>query len=821
MEQVSGLYNPGFVGSQFSWWLGQVADSTTWRDNQSDTSYDNREDVPGWGYRYKVRIMGIHDAGESEIPSDQLPWCQVMYSVWGGGQGGSFQTPGIKEGMFVFGFFLDGTDEQVPIIMGVLGNNAKTVIEGIGSEEGEPNTFMPKSFFKDDGTTICRDSCVSVQEPASSGANEGTDDNNRNNAATKTEEYINGKERPIECPKHGNSLTSMGTHMSNFQKDYQGLMEKLNSYGSAAASTDINTQINGLIEETSKLSAKSMLPSLNNTQNFLSKKLNDATRAIDFTANITDRLDNLEANVASQGKLGCVFNKIKGDLARLIGAAMRKSLARKQNQTPQNNNQTRPSGDNSNLIPPIPPEGFYTPTNPCETEEIIADVFSNVMGEITSGYQSALEPLTAGSGTASQGRLASALSQENVLANLENGKLFGGLASALAAGVGINASQSGAISSALQAGNYTAALTSLVDGSGKSVAIGGLASAIQSANAGDIVGAFRGLSGPLGVDSNLMGAVGGALGAIKGGNLAGLTNELGNLGGLAPNILTNVLGARLPLSGIDIGGFGAMGGLDFDMALASTFMSTAAAFLECDPPDECPVNDTHTLGGGGKKKDETKEGINVNNAMEKLDELSDNKRGSAFAAGKVLDKVKTGVDSNGILTNLQPGSFDTSALTDGNIIPESIGGFDTSSIGSFDTSTYLPENSFNLTPKKKFNVPKNTKVKVKNSSGQKFYADYIAEGVVIKEIGPNDFVFKYPNGKEVISTSLGGSNAPTLEGRFDALVIEKERVKKEEEIRKKKAKEDKKKREEERRLRDIEWAKKFPNLYNPDGTRKK
>ena len=27
MEQVSGLYNPGFVGSQFQWWIGQVADS--------------------------------------------------------------------------------------------------------------------------------------------------------------------------------------------------------------------------------------------------------------------------------------------------------------------------------------------------------------------------------------------------------------------------------------------------------------------------------------------------------------------------------------------------------------------------------------------------------------------------------------------------------------------------------------------------------------------------------------------------------------------------------------------------------------------------
>ena len=24
MEQVSGLYNPGFVGSQFHWWLGKL-----------------------------------------------------------------------------------------------------------------------------------------------------------------------------------------------------------------------------------------------------------------------------------------------------------------------------------------------------------------------------------------------------------------------------------------------------------------------------------------------------------------------------------------------------------------------------------------------------------------------------------------------------------------------------------------------------------------------------------------------------------------------------------------------------------------------------
>ena len=674
MEQTSGLYNPGFVGSQFHWWLGQVCDSTTWRDNQSDSSYDNPEDVPGWGYRYKVRIMGLHDAGEAEIESDQLPWCQVMYSVWGGGQGGSFQTPGIKEGMFVFGFFLDGTDEQVPVIMGCLGNNAKTIIKGIGSAEGEPNTFMPKSFHKDDETTKCPDYEKIITEPRSSAASESTDCVNKNTCATTEEKKILEKKRPIECPKHGEPMTSMQTHMSNFQKDYQGLMEKLNSYGPAVASKNVDESIDKLIDKTSTLSGKSLTTPLNNVQNFLSQKLNDETRSIDKLANITDRLDNLEANVAAQGKLGCVFNKIKGNLAQLIGAAIRRSLKRKNNRTPQNQNQTRPTGSNSDLIPPIPPEGFYTPSNPCETEEVIADVFSSVMGEITQGYQEAITPLAPGSGTSSQSRISSILSQENVLTNLENGKLFGGLAAALGAGIGIDAGQSGAITSALKSGNYAAALTSLVDFSGSSTAIGGLSTAIQSIDNGDIVGAFQGLSGPLGIDSKLMGAVGASLGAIKGGDMASLTNALGNLGGAAPQILTDVLGGRLPLSGIDIGGFGALGGLDFDMALATTFMSTAAAFLECDPPDECPTTDTQTLASGGISQNDLKTGgINPNNIINQvkskmpkvgdLTTLADGTIGKVSAIRNVKKTFAKPFPPTPSGENLLPGSF--------NITPQS------------------------------------------------------------------------------------------------------------------------------------------------------
>ena len=140
------LFNPGFLGSSFSWWIGQVADDSTWRSNINPENFKDKKDIPGWGYRYKIRIIGLHDKEEESIPSDQLPWAQVMYPVTaGGGQGGSMQTPNLRQGMFVFGFFLDGQDQQSPVIMGVLGNNSQTKLAStIGISQ---NNFAGTSGF--------------------------------------------------------------------------------------------------------------------------------------------------------------------------------------------------------------------------------------------------------------------------------------------------------------------------------------------------------------------------------------------------------------------------------------------------------------------------------------------------------------------------------------------------------------------------------------------------------------------------------------------------------------------------------------------------
>ena len=122
-----GLFNQQFLGQGFNWWIGQVSADSYWRDNINPTKFKDKQSIPGWGYRYKVRIFGLHDAGEGGIESKDLPWANVMYPVTAGAYlQSSGQTPMIRQGNIVFGFFLDGPEQEQPVIMGVIGNNSQT-----------------------------------------------------------------------------------------------------------------------------------------------------------------------------------------------------------------------------------------------------------------------------------------------------------------------------------------------------------------------------------------------------------------------------------------------------------------------------------------------------------------------------------------------------------------------------------------------------------------------------------------------------------------------------------------------------------------------
>ena len=146
MTEGGGGFNQGYLGQGFHWWVGQVADDSYWRDNILSGKFESSESIPGWGYRYKVRIFGVHDLGETAIKSENLPWANVMYPVTAGAYlTNAGQTPMIRQGNIVFGFFLDGKEQQVPCIMGCLGNNSQTILATTIGDDRVTNTTSGES----------------------------------------------------------------------------------------------------------------------------------------------------------------------------------------------------------------------------------------------------------------------------------------------------------------------------------------------------------------------------------------------------------------------------------------------------------------------------------------------------------------------------------------------------------------------------------------------------------------------------------------------------------------------------------------------------
>jgi hypothetical protein len=119
------LFNSEQFGKECRTWIGQIVDDSEWKENRPGKKYEDPSEIPGWGYRYKVRIFGKHP--ETGLKDVELPWADVLYPVTGGsGHASSFQTPNLRKNTFVFGLYLDGMDETQPIILGCFGNNDQT-----------------------------------------------------------------------------------------------------------------------------------------------------------------------------------------------------------------------------------------------------------------------------------------------------------------------------------------------------------------------------------------------------------------------------------------------------------------------------------------------------------------------------------------------------------------------------------------------------------------------------------------------------------------------------------------------------------------------
>jgi len=119
-----------FIGQDgFIWFVGVVED---------------RHD-PHHAGRVRVRCLGYHTANKTDLPTEDLPWAQVLLPITSSGISGVGQTPlGLVEGSHVIGFFRDGAYAQEPVILGSM--------PGVPIETAtNPESNTDKGFFDPDG----------------------------------------------------------------------------------------------------------------------------------------------------------------------------------------------------------------------------------------------------------------------------------------------------------------------------------------------------------------------------------------------------------------------------------------------------------------------------------------------------------------------------------------------------------------------------------------------------------------------------------------------------------------------------------------------
>jgi hypothetical protein len=108
------LLQSHFIGRDgFRWWIGQIPPIST---------MGKQAEGEGWGNRFKVRIFGYHPYSESQLSNEDLPWAQVLIPTTAGSGAANCSTGvQLQPGDIVLGFFLDGDNAQLPVILATFG----------------------------------------------------------------------------------------------------------------------------------------------------------------------------------------------------------------------------------------------------------------------------------------------------------------------------------------------------------------------------------------------------------------------------------------------------------------------------------------------------------------------------------------------------------------------------------------------------------------------------------------------------------------------------------------------------------------------------
>jgi len=145
------------LGKNFTWFWGVVEDIAD----------------PLKTGRVRVRVYYWHIADKAKMPTNELPWAQVVMSPTNASISGIGEAPvGLKQGSTVLGFFLDGDQAQRPIVLGSLPGIPPSLSD-ISVGFNDPSGTFPRYAGEPDTNRLARNEGETLSASKNAGRTTG------------------------------------------------------------------------------------------------------------------------------------------------------------------------------------------------------------------------------------------------------------------------------------------------------------------------------------------------------------------------------------------------------------------------------------------------------------------------------------------------------------------------------------------------------------------------------------------------------------------------------------------------------------------------
>ena len=334
------LVKTHFLGRDgFIWWIGQIVDQTQWAGNFGGHPTETTEEQKGFGFRYKVRIMGYHTASPSDLPDEDLPWASVLFPVTAGVSGGAISTPNLRQGDFVQGFFMDGEDGQQPVIIGVLGYNQYTAVlknipdtgflpfSGYTVKDQVPQYALPT--VEEEATGVAEDvdlSKTNNKKVIETGVGQANRDEGAALEQKKNEEKANTVAKESNCERA--PVGAIQTKAQNMIAEIQRIKKTKTDW-----MTKVSTKIDNIEAEIDKITdnaIKDITADVKKiTQGIQENAINKVNETLSRTYDkvFPSQLGELKNKVEeANDELACAFKNIMKNLTGMVGKFLKQMI---------------------------------------------------------------------------------------------------------------------------------------------------------------------------------------------------------------------------------------------------------------------------------------------------------------------------------------------------------------------------------------------------------------------------------------------------------------------------------------------------------------